>query len=87
MEKKFIFFLIFICRDLSKPVKVPGRRNIRKVFDDEEITASTKQAGKEEESRVSRIIERQTQVTEYLKKFLFFYLFVDVIHCYNLIHV
>lgn len=39
-----------------------GRKNIRKVMKDKQVTNDTKQAAKEEEERLKRIAERQKLV-------------------------
>lgn len=39
-----------------------GRKNIRKVMKDKQVTHDTKQAAKEEEERLKRISERQKLV-------------------------
>lgn len=39
-----------------------GRKNIRKVMKDKQVTDDTKQAAKEEEERLKRIAERQKLV-------------------------
>lgn len=39
-----------------------GRKNIRKVMKDKQVTSDTKQAAKEEEERLKRIAERQKLV-------------------------
>ena len=45
----------------SSPGK-SGRKNIRKVLKDKQVTEDTKQAAKEEEERLKRIAERQALV-------------------------
>ncbi|XP_016839228.2 transcriptional regulator ATRX homolog [Nasonia vitripennis] len=48
------------------PSKPAGRRNIRKVFHDEEVAEGTRRAGKDEENRLQRLAERKKQLQELL---------------------
>ncbi|XP_058788974.1 transcriptional regulator ATRX-like [Phymastichus coffea] len=52
---------------VSANSKTPGRRNIRKVLDDQHITEITRQAVKNEENRIQRLAERKTQLHSLVK--------------------
>lgn len=43
-------------------IKTPGRKDIRKVLDDQDITENTKKAVEDEENRRKRVEKRKEQV-------------------------
>ena len=68
--------IVFYFRDNGLPeehLKMPsrnskvGRRNIRDVLDDSQMTEASRLAAKEEKMRVRRLSDRNEKVIDYLK--------------------
>lgn len=70
-----------------------GRKNIRKVLKDKQVADDTKQAAKEEEERLKRIMERQKLVRifvcvyKYLSDSKITRCTLEIIYTYNILDI